>query len=166
MIFLLLHFPISSTESYSCSTTSPIFSMFNLFNFSSYDKSVAVYLLTVLKHSPNDQWLWASSRVLIYHLCILLSGYPCLENPMDRGAWYATVHGVAKSQTRPSDFTYLLITIIKSKTCYMMQKRVENTNCLCLYHQKRNDINPGQCEGNFSSLLVKKKSCFPLPQKL
>ena len=27
---------------------------------------------------------------------------------MDRGAWYATVHGVAKSRTRLSDFTYLL----------------------------------------------------------
>ena len=26
--------------------------------------------------------------------------YSCLENPMDRGAWWATVHGVAKSQTR------------------------------------------------------------------
>ena len=26
--------------------------------------------------------------------------YPCLENPMDRGAWWATVHGVAKSQTQ------------------------------------------------------------------
>ena len=25
--------------------------------------------------------------------------YPCLENPMDRGAWRATVHGVAKSRT-------------------------------------------------------------------
>ena len=24
----------------------------------------------------------------------------CLENPMDGGAWWATVHGVAKSQTR------------------------------------------------------------------
>ena len=24
----------------------------------------------------------------------------CLENPMDRGAWRATVHGVAKSQTQ------------------------------------------------------------------
>ena len=22
--------------------------------------------------------------------------YPCLENPMDRGAWWTTVHGVAK----------------------------------------------------------------------
>ena len=26
--------------------------------------------------------------------------YSCLENPMDRGAWWATVHGVAKSQTQ------------------------------------------------------------------
>ena len=31
--------------------------------------------------------------------------YSCLENPMDRGAWKAAVHGVAKSRTRLSDFT-------------------------------------------------------------
>ena len=30
--------------------------------------------------------------------------YSCLENPMDRGAWWATIHGVAKSRTRLSDF--------------------------------------------------------------
>ncbi|XP_070336302.1 sialic acid synthase isoform X1 [Odocoileus virginianus] len=30
---------------------------------------------------------------------------PCLENPMDRGAWQATVRGVAKGRTRMSDFT-------------------------------------------------------------
>ena len=29
--------------------------------------------------------------------------YSCLENPMDRGAWQATVHGVAKSRTQLSD---------------------------------------------------------------
>ena len=29
--------------------------------------------------------------------------YSCLENPMDRGAWWATVHGVAESWTRLSD---------------------------------------------------------------
>ena len=28
--------------------------------------------------------------------------YSCLENPMDRGAWWATIHGVAKSRTRLS----------------------------------------------------------------
>ena len=33
--------------------------------------------------------------------------YSCLENPMDGGAWLATVHGVAKSRTRLSDFTSL-----------------------------------------------------------
>ena len=32
--------------------------------------------------------------------------YSCLENPMDRGVWWATVHGVAKSQTQLSDFTF------------------------------------------------------------
>ena len=29
--------------------------------------------------------------------------YFCLGNPMDREAWWATVHGAAKSETRPSD---------------------------------------------------------------
>ena len=29
--------------------------------------------------------------------------YSCLENSSDRGAWWATVHGVAKSQTQLSD---------------------------------------------------------------
>ena len=32
--------------------------------------------------------------------------YSCLENPMDGGAWWAAVHGVAKSQARPSNFTF------------------------------------------------------------
>ena len=46
--------------------------------------------------------------------CFLLHGesngtplqYFCLENPMDGGAWWAAVHGVAKSQTRLNDFTF------------------------------------------------------------
>ena len=32
--------------------------------------------------------------------------YSCPENPVDGGAWWAAVHGVAKSQTRLSDFTF------------------------------------------------------------
>ena len=31
--------------------------------------------------------------------------YSCLETPMDRGAWWAAVHGVTKSWTRLSEFT-------------------------------------------------------------
>ena len=32
--------------------------------------------------------------------------YSCLENPMDRGAWKAAVHGVAEGRTRLSNFTF------------------------------------------------------------
>ena len=33
--------------------------------------------------------------------------YCCLENPMDGGAWWVVVHGVAKSRTQLSDFTFI-----------------------------------------------------------
>ena len=41
--------------------------------------------------------------------------YSCLENPMDGGAWWATVHGVTKRWTRLSDFT--LKAYIKKAEC-------------------------------------------------
>ena len=43
--------------------------------------------------------------------------YSGLENPMERGAWQATVHWVTKSQTRLSDFTSMtnLDSILKSR---------------------------------------------------
>ena len=34
------------------------------------------------------------------------SSNSCLENPMDGGAWWAAVHGVVKSRTQLSDFTF------------------------------------------------------------
>ena len=44
--------------------------------------------------------------------------YSCLENPMDRGAWQATIHGVAKSRTQLSNFTFTYSTYVKSyNTC-------------------------------------------------
>ena len=39
--------------------------------------------------------------------------YSCLENPMDRGAWQDTVHGVAKSWTQLSDFHSLHIAALQ-----------------------------------------------------
>ena len=42
--------------------------------------------------------------------------YSCLENPMDRGAWWATVHRVAESQTR-------LKQLRKESTCYQHLKQ-------------------------------------------
>ena len=35
--------------------------------------------------------------------------YSCLENSMDRGAWWATVHGFVKSQTRLSTYVYEIV---------------------------------------------------------
>ena len=62
-------------------------------------------------------WIFKSDRFRLTPL-----QYSCLENPMDGGAWWTTVHGVAKSWTRLSDFTFtfnLLWSIRSSvmKTC-------------------------------------------------
>ena len=35
--------------------------------------------------------------------------YSCLENPMDRGAWWAIVHGVAKGQTQLKQLSTVVI---------------------------------------------------------
>ena len=37
--------------------------------------------------------------------------YSCLENPMDGGAWWAAVHGVAKSQTWLTTDTHTLLSM-------------------------------------------------------
>ena len=46
--------------------------------------------------------------------------YSCLENPMDGGAWQATVHGVKKSRTRLSDFTHSLTYKLSSQIPYSL----------------------------------------------
>ena len=43
--------------------------------------------------------------------------YSCLENPMDRGAWQATVHQVAKSQTRLKKLSMCIITCTHLVEC-------------------------------------------------
>ena len=50
--------------------------------------------------------------------------YSCLENSMDRRAWWATVHGVTKSQTGLSDFTFTFIHIYTMEY-YSVIKRSE-----------------------------------------
>ena len=43
--------------------------------------------------------------------------YSCLKNPMDGGAWQATVHGVTKSRTRLNDFTFFLSLKVNHRKC-------------------------------------------------
>ena len=45
-------------------------------------------------------------KEMVTHSSILAWRIPWTENPMDREAWWATVHGVAKSRTQLSDFTF------------------------------------------------------------
>ena len=44
--------------------------------------------------------------------------YSCLENPMDRGAWWAAVHGIIKSRTQPTDREQHS-TCLLTKKCYI-----------------------------------------------
>ena len=60
-----------------------------------------IIIQTIMKQQilqyPGSHWRSPSGTPL---------QYPCLENPMDGGPWKAAVHGVAKSQTQLSDFTF------------------------------------------------------------
>ena len=47
--------------------------------------------------------------------------YSCLENPMDRGVWWATVHGVTKIRTRLSNFTFTFTFRYEHDTTFMAE---------------------------------------------
>ena len=65
------------------------------------------------RHKCPSKVIWIKEMWYI-HIVVCYSGegngtplqYSCLENPIDGGAWWAAVHGVAKSRTRLSDFTF------------------------------------------------------------
>ena len=60
--------------------------------------------------------------------------YSCLENPMDGEAWWATVHGVAKSQTWLSDLNYqLLIIIVALQCCVSFCCTAKSISCMYTY---------------------------------
>ena len=68
----------------------------------------------ITEHRAELPVLYSSFPLSVLHVVVDGCGegngtplqYSCLENPMDRAAWWAAVHGVAKSQTRLSDFTF------------------------------------------------------------
>ena len=65
-------------------------------------------LLSIFKlnFSSNEK---PGSHYPTYIICSILEytfQYSCLENPMDRGAWWAAVHGVAMSRIQLSDFSF------------------------------------------------------------
>ena len=93
--------------------------------------------------------------------------YSCLENPMDRGAWWATVHGVTKGWTWLSDFTFQSsstfgrILITKGKGATLKRRSLADTTSLELSKltSPRGDrANVGTTEQS----LREKRHCFLL----
>ena len=98
---------------------------------------------TVPTRRPNPSWGTLSVRRSLgrkseHLLCIwkFLSDYTgegngtplqysCLENPIDGGPWQAAAHGVTKSRTRLSNFTFTLY-------FHALQKEMQPTPCSCL----------------------------------
>ena len=78
---------------------------------------LSIYVCISICFANKTMLYHVSSFHIFYELthCSLLTGegngtplqYSCLENPMDRGAWWAAIHGVEKSRTRLSDFTLI-----------------------------------------------------------
>ena len=65
--------------------------------------ALAKTLSTMLSRSDENRYLGGN-----------ILQYSCLENPMDGGAWWAAVHGVAKSRTRLS-FSLSLLTFMHGR---------------------------------------------------
>ena len=73
-----------------------------------------IWKLFIKKTPQPEHYLAVYFKTINYQRLALFCGegngdplqYSCLENPMDRGAWWAAVHGVMKSWTRLSDFTF------------------------------------------------------------
>ena len=64
----------------------------------------------IIKKTINKRWWGCGEKGPLCSACGEGNGTPpqdsCLENPMDGGAWWAAVHGVEKSRTRLSDYTF------------------------------------------------------------
>ena len=60
--------------------------------------------------------------------------YSCLENPMDRGSWQATVHGVAKSQTWLKQLFTHAHTYIYKYSMYICITEKDRVNLLCPFY--------------------------------
>ena len=79
-----------------------------------WESSIDIYTLLYIKQITSGKLLYSTGSSAQCFVMTYRGGegngtllqYSCLGNPMDGGAWQATVHGVAKSWTQLSDFTF------------------------------------------------------------
>ena len=116
--------------SLSWSLSLGIFEEFCGFPYISY--GLRSYVALVVKNPPakaemQEMWVWSLGwedpleEEMATHSSIL-----CMGNPMERGTWWATVHGFTKSQTR-------LTTLLTLPYILIMQRKVP---CIFSYHWK------------------------------
>ena len=91
--------------------------------------------------------------------------YSCLGNPLDRGAWWVTVHGVAKSRTQLSDWTELTALCLgPAERCWPVQEEVFLQTSLCrpgaLQATSLLNKNPERGIQSLSSSLVLDHPCY------
>ena len=89
-------------------------------------RQVRELLWVSVSPGENDgSWIRCSLRILLGEGNGTPLQFSCLENPMDRGAWKAAVHGVAEGQTRLSDFTFTF-------HFHALEKEMATHSCSCL----------------------------------
>ena len=97
-------------------------------------------------HTPSSGQLWEVNSAIIPVFLKLGNGnplqYSCLENPMDGGAWWATVYGVAKSWTQLSDLTFHLFFQLKTQNSEIFFSLRVMTQILQLVRRNQGS-NPG-----------------------
>ena len=105
--------------------------------------------------SPGTVGIVLSALGFLSFFILELNGnplqYSCLENPMDAGAWWATVHGVAQSRTRLSNFTFIFtypgITLISLETLF-------STNSDCSFQHLSVCLIAGSFSGHLSMVPI------------
>ena len=66
----------------------------------------------MVKNLPAIRETWVRSLGPKDPLEKEIATHSCLENPVDRGAWRATVHRVAKSRTQLSNYTFMMVSYL------------------------------------------------------
>ena len=80
-------------------------------------------------------WVWSLGWEDPLEKEMITHSYSCLENSMDRGAWWATAHGVSKSQTRLKWFsTHACLTASCVSSLVSSGPRFYLDICYCLVH--------------------------------
>ena len=86
---------------------------------------------------------------------------PCLENPIDKGAWWAAVHGITKSQARLSDSHFhifhgiqgIMLRLLKINTIYNPPNSLEDSYFYLHFADEKPNSQRGEvtCQGHLTS---------------